>query len=142
MKHNLRIWLGINAQLNQVNRSAQVSIDNTKPGKTCLSLGFRLYHDRRHYGGGKCGSHPRSPNLSEPKETPSSAEILSGSQVGRAYMSDSMHFRVFACCKRFDRTVRESGKANGSCRNEFPFPTVVHIPRKQPRRIQGTEPRV
>jgi len=37
-------------------------------------------------------------------------------------MSDSMHFRVFACCKRFDGTVSERGKAKGLAGTNRRFP--------------------
>ena len=38
-------------------------------------------------------------------------------------MSNSMHFRVFACCKRLDGTVRKRGKVTG------PAGTIPRFPR-------------
>jgi len=40
-------------------------------------------------------------------------------------MSDSVHFRVFACCKRFDGTVRERGKAKGLAGTSHQFPRLL-----------------
>ena len=40
-------------------------------------------------------------------------------------MSDSVHFRVFACCKRFDGTVKERGKAKGLAGTNHRFPRLL-----------------
>jgi len=39
-------------------------------------------------------------------------------------MSDSVHFRVFACCKRFDGMVRERGKAKEPAGTNLRFPRL------------------
>jgi hypothetical protein len=40
-------------------------------------------------------------------------------------MSDSIHFRAFACCKRFDGTVREGRKAMGVAGTRSGFPRLL-----------------
>jgi len=40
-------------------------------------------------------------------------------------MSDSVHFRVFACCKRFDGMVRERGKAKELAGTNPQFPRLL-----------------
>lgn len=71
----------------------------------------------------------RSSTLSEPvrsgKTIPSAGLHLS-SQRGQTYMSDSVHFRVFACCKRLGGTVRKSGNLKA---DEGVAGTGPHFPR-------------
>ena len=40
-------------------------------------------------------------------------------------MSDSIHFRALACCKRFDGTVRQGRKAMGVAGTRSSFPRLL-----------------